>query len=87
MSKFLNTPGTAQTPRRRSIYEDRYAREQHVTTLITPGGRFAGLDVDGMFVPANELPPCCESPPACERPECWTRMGYIGQPGYSNRLP
>ena len=87
MSRFLGTPRPAHTPGRRSIYEDRYAREQQIITLISPAGRFVGLDVDGQFVPADRLPSCCDSPIDCDRPECWTHMGYIGQPGYSNRLP
>jgi hypothetical protein len=60
--------------RRRSIYEDRYRHNQRVTTLITPAGRFVGLGVDGRFVPADELPPCCDSPIDCERPGCWAPL-------------
>jgi hypothetical protein len=62
------------------VYEDWFRSTQQVTTLITPAGKFVGLEVDGRFVPADRLPPCCELPASCERPECWTRIGYIGPP-------
>jgi hypothetical protein len=71
---------TARHPRR-SAYEDRYTPKQEVTTLITPARNFVGLEVDGRFVPADELPACCESPIDCERPDCWTRVGGFGVAG------
>jgi hypothetical protein len=77
VSKFLTPPEASRARPRQSIYEDRYAARRQVTTLITPAGKFVGLDVDGEFVPADELPACCESPIDCERPECWTPINGL----------
>jgi hypothetical protein len=89
MSRFLTRTGEAAEGREpgRSVYEDR-GKRRRITPIIRifDGGRVeTGVEVDGKYAPSESLK-CCESALDCRRPECWTRIGYIGEPDFEDWL-
>jgi hypothetical protein len=57
-----------------SVYENHRRATGPVVVLMTPHGRFVGVEAGGKFIEAR---PCCDDPADCDRPGCWTQIGVL----------